>query len=48
MSEPQPEQPDYTPQPNQILATPDTVDSCRQEYADGADVRARLGWKDTH
>ena len=46
MSAQQPEQPDRTPQPNQILATPDTVESCQAEYADGADVRSRLGWTD--
>jgi len=33
-------------QPNQILATPDTVESCQAEYAAGGDIRARLGWKD--
>ena len=48
MSEPQPEQPDYTPQPNRILATPDTAEQCMAEYQDAPDVRARLGWKDTH
>lgn len=30
------------PQPNRILATPDTPASCQQEYAAAADVRDRL------
>jgi hypothetical protein len=38
--------PDLTPQPSRIMAEPATVQSCQQEYAAGADVRARLGWKD--
>jgi hypothetical protein len=42
----QPTPADMARQPNQILATPDTVDACQQEYAAGADVRSRLGWKD--
>jgi len=28
-----------TPQPNQILAQPATVQACAQDYADGNDVR---------
>ena len=27
----EPEEPDLTPQPNRILATPDTVEQCRTE-----------------
>lgn len=34
--------PTLAPQPNQILATPDTVEACQQEYANAADVRACL------
>lgn len=45
MSEHQPE-PDRTPQPNRVLAEPATVEACRSDYDAGADVRARLGWKD--
>ena len=41
-----PEQPSLTPQPNQIMAEPATVESCQQDYADASDVRSRLGWKD--
>ena len=45
-----PEQPspaaDLTPQPSRIMAEPATVQSCQQDYADSADVRSRLGWKD--
>lgn len=37
---------DMARQPNQILATPDTVESCKQEYTNGADVRSCLGWTD--
>ncbi|NEY33069.1 hypothetical protein GTU99_12860 [Streptomyces sp. PRKS01-65] len=47
MSEQQPEQPDRTPQqPNQIAAEPATVEACQQDYAQAADIRRRLGWKD--
>jgi hypothetical protein len=34
--------PTLAPQPNRILATPDTVEACQQEYAAGADVRQTL------
>lgn len=47
--DPQAQQPSpasLAPQPNQILATPDSVEQCQAEYAAGADVRGRLGWKD--
>ncbi|MFD8774528.1 hypothetical protein [Streptomyces sp. NPDC059916] len=27
-----------------IIDEPATVDACRQDYADAADVRERLGW----
>ncbi|MEU2111841.1 hypothetical protein [Streptomyces sp. NPDC019507] len=30
------------PQPNRILAEPATVQACRADYDDAADVRARL------
>ncbi|MDN3244134.1 hypothetical protein [Streptomyces sp. ZSW22] len=43
MSE-QPEEPDLTPQPNRILAEPATPATCQQDYAQAADIRARLGW----
>ena len=33
------QQPSLTPQPNQILAEPATVQACAADYADGADVR---------
>lgn len=45
MSEQQPER-DLTPQPNEILAEPATVENCQADYADASDVRSRLGWKD--
>jgi hypothetical protein len=38
MSEQQPK-PDYTPQPNQILAQPATVQACQHDYAQAAAVR---------
>ncbi|UDM00058.1 hypothetical protein [Streptomyces longhuiensis] len=31
---------------NQITDEPATVEACQQDYADAADVRARLGWTD--
>jgi hypothetical protein len=34
--------PTLAPQPNRILATPDTVEACQQDYEAGADVRHRL------
>ncbi|GGW15781.1 hypothetical protein GCM10018980_51590 [Streptomyces capoamus] len=45
MTEQQPE-PDRTPQPNPIIAEPATPTACQRDYADAADVRERLGWKD--
>jgi hypothetical protein len=42
-----PKQPSPTPQPNQILAEPTTPTACAKDYADGADIRARLGWTDS-
>jgi len=41
MSEPQPEV-DRSPRPNLIVIEPATVDACRTDYENGADVRARL------
>jgi hypothetical protein len=38
----QPSPADLTPQPNQILAEPATVQACAEDYADGADVREVL------
>lgn len=35
-------EPDLTPQPNQILAAPATVQACQQDYAAGADVRQTM------
>ncbi|MFF7096388.1 hypothetical protein ACFY9A_28935 [Streptomyces rubradiris] len=45
MSE-QPTEPDLTPQPSPILAEPATPATCQQDYAQAADIRERLGWKD--
>ncbi|MFK0124906.1 hypothetical protein ACIQSP_16515 [Streptomyces nigra] len=45
MSEQQPE-PDRTPQPNQILAQPATVDACRADYQAGTDVRQTMAQQD--
>lgn len=45
-TQPTPDQPSLTPQPNRILAEPADVEACARDYADGADVRSRLGWKD--
>lgn len=44
----QPQQPTPTlaPQPNPILAEPATPATCARDYAQAADIRARLGWKD--
>lgn len=36
------QQPDLTPQPNQILAEPATVHACQQDYAAAADVRQTM------
>lgn len=41
-----PDQPSLTPQPNRIMSEPATPEACQQDYADAADVRSRLGWKD--
>lgn len=41
MTEQQPE-PDRTPQPNQILAQPATIQACRADYQAAADIRATL------
>lgn len=38
-------EPDRTPRPNPIMATPSTAKACQDEYADGGDVRKRLGWR---
>ncbi|MDX3034176.1 hypothetical protein [Streptomyces scabiei] len=43
--EPSPE-PDRTPRDNPIYRQPATVETCRQDYEAGADIRRRLGWKD--
>jgi hypothetical protein len=40
--EPEPTPAPLAPRPNQILATPDTVEACQQEYAAGADVRQTM------
>lgn len=45
--DPPAEQPSLKPQPNQILAEPATPEACQQDYADGADIRDRLGWHDS-
>lgn len=48
--QPSPEQqqtdPAQQPQPNPIFRQPATVEACQADYAAGADIRARLGWKD--
>ncbi|MFC7983828.1 hypothetical protein [Streptomyces sp. NPDC057336] len=44
--QPQQHSPALTPQPNPILAEPATPAACQADYAQAADVRARLGWKD--
>ena len=41
MSAQQPE-PDLTPQPNQIMAEPATVQACQQDYDAAVDVRQTL------
>lgn len=41
----QPEPTPAQPQPNPIYREPATVEACQQDYADGADIRQRLGWK---
>lgn len=46
MSEQQPK-PDYTPQPNQILAQPATVQACQQDYAQAAEVRQVMTQQET-
>lgn len=45
MSEQQPKT-DLTPQPNQILAQPATVQACRADYDDASDVRAVMAQQD--
>ena len=45
MNEQQPE-PDRTPQPNQILAVPATVENCRADYQASADVRQTMAQQD--
>ena len=42
----QPEQPSLTPQPNQILAEPATVDACLADYQAGTDVRQTMAQQD--
>ncbi|MYR45064.1 hypothetical protein [Streptomyces sp. SID5910] len=47
MSEQQSEtEKDLTPRTNQVLSEPATVQACQADYAAGADIRLRLGWKD--
>ncbi|MEV5977519.1 hypothetical protein [Streptomyces sp. NPDC052114] len=46
MSEQQPEPPDLTPQPNQIIAKPATVEACQDDYADAAAVCLRMAQQD--
>lgn len=44
------EQPDQQPTPAPELPPlyrqPATVEACQQDYAEGADIRRRLGWID--
>ncbi|MEV4335747.1 hypothetical protein [Streptomyces sp. NPDC049590] len=35
------------PQPSQIITEPATPAACQQDYAQAADIRQRLGWKDS-
>ena len=41
-TEPTPDQPTLTPQPNRILNEPATVQACRRDYDQAADVRQTL------
>ncbi|MGW3110533.1 hypothetical protein [Streptomyces sp. NPDC001091] len=38
----QPEPRDLTPRPSPVVYEPASVDTCRQDYEQGADVRSRL------
>lgn len=38
--------PALTPQPNQILAVPATIENCRADYQAGADVRQTMAQQD--
>ncbi|WP_327725748.1 hypothetical protein [Streptomyces europaeiscabiei] len=38
-------EPDRTPRPSPIMATPSTAERCQDEYANGGDIRKRLGWR---
>lgn len=42
----QPTPASLTPQPNQILAVPATVEACRADYDDASDVRAVMAQQD--
>ena len=42
----QPTPASLTPQPNPILAVPATVQNCRADYEDAADVRAVMAQQD--
>jgi len=46
MSGEQPTEADLTPKPSTLLVEPATPAACQQDYADTADVRQRLGWRD--
>lgn len=35
---------DLTPRENPIMSEPATPEACQQDYADGSDIRGRLGW----
>lgn len=37
---------DLTPQPNQILAVPATIENCRADWDAGADVRQTMAQQD--
>lgn len=39
------EEPDRTPRPSTVMAEPATAETCQADYADGGDVRRRLGWR---
>jgi hypothetical protein len=44
--QPQQPSPALTPQPNQILAVPATVENCRADWDAGADVRQTMAQQD--
>ena len=39
------EAPDRTPRPSTVIAEPANAQTCQADYADGSDIRRRLGWR---